>query len=504
ILVGSGVMLFGSGVIYSINRFGSTLVASALFLLLLLVVLAFSDVPEEVANGRSLFVFTIPITMASVLLRPWASFIIAGLAGAIVAGIGVFALGFAPNMSALFGFLLIALVSWLAARSLERALADLRTINRELDQRVADRTRDLAEALQQVQSESSKNQAILESIADGVIVFDNAGHAIVANPAMQLLTGWGPEATIGKSITELMQDTVAPDDQEMIRQLLRERQATRAGLKFGWGEKTLSLSLAPVQSDSETLGSVVVLRDFTREAELDRLKSAFVSMTSHELRTPLNAILGYADMLKEGVYESLNDDQTETVERIYANGKRLLGLVNNILDQAQIEAGRLSIKIAPFDPHDFTHELKMVMGGLAEQKGLYLKTIIDDSAPPRLSGDYQRLQQIAINLVGNAIKFTDEGGITLRIFRPDQEQWALEVVDTGAGIPSEALGYIFEPFRQVGDPTTRHRQGSGLGLSIVKQLVSHLGGYVTATSQVGRGSRFLVTLPLAVEKEIVM
>jgi signal transduction histidine kinase len=141
-----------------------------------------------------------------------------------------------------------------------------------------------------------------------------------------------------------------------------------------------------------------------------------------------------------------------------------------------------------------------VTGGmdvLAQAKGLELTGHVESDVPARLSGDRQRLRQILINLVGNAIKFTDEGMVRTRAYRPDAAYWALEVSDTGCGIPPEAQGYIFDPFRQVEDPTTRKRTGAGLGLSITKQLVTLMGGEITLASEVGRGSAFTVVLPLA-------
>jgi signal transduction histidine kinase len=273
-------------------------------------------------------------------------------------------------------------------------------------------------------------------------------------------------------------------------------------VKFEWEEKTLSVSVAPVRDGSgDVSGTVVVFRDYTREAEVDRMKSAFVSMVSHELRTPLNAILGYADMLKEHVYGPLTEGQLSTVLRVIANGQRMLGLVNNLLDQAQIEAGKITVMMSAFDPNQMIEDLSSVMSVLASQNGLQLECSVADDVPLNLVSDRHRLHQILVNLVGNAIKFTEKGKVSIRVFRPDTEHWTLEVSDTGPGIPREAQSYIFEPFRQVDGSATRHHAGTGLGLSIVKQLVSLLGGEITLTSEVGQGSTFSVVLPLILEQE---
>jgi PAS domain S-box-containing protein len=485
---GSMVMLVGLAAAFVINRYWSGWLASSLFLLLVTAVVAVSDEPQEVAGGRSLLLFAVPIIMASVLLRPYASFIMASLVSLVTAVVAI-SVQIVPNVFASFTFFAIALVSWLSARSLERVLEDLRTINRELDQRVEDRTQALAEAL-------SKNQAILEGIADGVIVFDREGKSVVANPAMARLLGRPTHDIMGRDIDTLMRRDVDATDQALVGNLLEDKNKSYPAIKLGWGDKTLSVSFAPVCLESGgVIGTVAVFRDFTREAEINRMKSAFVSIASHELRTPLNAILGYVDMLQEGVYGPLSEEQRNTLRRIVANTGHLLSLVSNLLDRAQIEAGTLTLSAAPFALTELIDSVRGVMDVLAHSKGLKLVSHIADDMLDTLFCDRQRLYQILINLVGNAIKFTDEGTVCMRAYRFDAEYWALEVSDTGRGIPVEAQSYIFEPFRQVDDSFTREHTGVGLGLSIVKQLADLMSGEITLKSEVGRGSTFTVVLP---------
>jgi len=483
-------------IIFLVGRYGSAQVASALFLLLLTAVAPLTDQPQEVVNGRSLFVFTIPILMASVLLRPYASFILAGVTGLIVSVIAI-NIHVAPNSPAILGFFAIALVSWLSARSLERALVDLRTVNRELDQRVIDRTHELYDALTREHAEASKNQAILESIADGVIVFDSQGQAIVANPAVGRLLELSSDEIIRYRIEKLMDGKVTIAVREQIVSFLRDEEAHHSNIKFEWGEKTLSASFAPVYADQNTpIGTVAVFRDFTQEAEVERMKSGFVSMVSHELRTPLNAILGYAEILIEAVYGSLAEKQRGVVTRIMTNTKRLLSLVNDLLDQAQMEAGRLAFNTTAFTPNELVEGVQSLMIVTAQSKGLSLTHQIAADVPPMLAGDPQRLHQILVNLVNNAIKFTEQGTINMRIYSPDSNHWALEVSDTGLGISAEAQQQIFEPFWQVEDTATRSHAGVGLGLSIVKKLVDLMKGEISLTSELGRGSTFTILLPL--------
>jgi len=489
LVYGCLVTLIGISIIYVINRYWSGWLASLLFLLLLTVIVAFSDEPQQVVNGRALFLFAIPVLTASVLLRPWVSFIMTGLIDLMISVIAL-RIQFVPPVPTMLGFFAVALVAWLAARSLEQALEDLRTINRELDQRVEERTQELAEAL-------GKNQAVLESITDGVVVFDNDGLAIVANPAVATLLGRPADEILGSDIKMLMSKDVSLSDQGTVTDLLRDKGKRCPSVKIEWGDKILSVSVAPVRDDSgRVIGTVVVFRDFTREAEVERMKRAFVSTVSHELRTPLNAILGYADMLREAVYGPLSDLQLDTIERIIVNSKRQLNIVNDLLDQAQIEAGRMTLSVTSFSAADLVDDVQGVMGVLAQKIGLELTSHVADDVPATLSGDRQRLHQILINLVGNAIKFTDKGSVHVRVYRPNADHWALAVSDTGCGVPPEAQSYVFDPFRQVDSSVTREYTGSGLGLSIVKQLTTLMDGEVTLTSEVGQGSTFTIVLPL--------
>jgi PAS domain S-box-containing protein len=487
---GSLSLLIGPMIIYAINRYIAGWLASTLLLLLLVAGVAFSDTPQEVAGGRGLLMFAIPIMMGSVLLRPYASFVMAGLSSIVLAAVAS-SLGWVPNPFAMLTFFLLALVSWLAARSLEQALKDLRTLNLELDQRVRDRTRELAESL-------SKTEAILASTADGIIVFDTNGKAAVANPALAGLLARPIGEIVDRDIEELMSDTASAEDREVVAALLAGIQEARfPSVKVKWGKKTLSVSVAPVRLESdEEIGTVAVFRDFTREAEIDRMKSTFVSIASHELRTPLNALLGYTEMLKEGVYGDLTERQEGAVGRLVANTNHMLSLVNNLLDRARIEAGTLRLNISSFSAANLIDGVVGVMEVAAQNKGLELTSYVGEDVPHTLKGDWQRLHQILINFVNNAVKFTEKGAVDVRIYMRDADHWAMSVTDTGIGIPEDARGYIFEPFRQVDESATREYGGAGLGLSIVKQLVELMGGWIELESEVGQGSAFTVVLPL--------
>ena len=503
ILIGSAAaVIVGSSIIYIVNRRVSGTLASGLFLSLLMLVLPFADTTHELVNGRSLFLFVIPIFISAALLGSAASFIFYLLSAAEMTILALI-IGEPPNTIAIVTIFILALLSWLSARSLEQALRELRTINIDLDRRVEDRTRELSEALARELIEAGKNQAILEGIADGVIVFDTQGKSIVANPSLSRLLEIPAPDLLGTTLENILQvGKAAPQDRGTILGMLHQPQKDMPSVRFRWGDRTLLVNAALVKTDlGDAIGTVAVFRDFTREAEVEQMKNTFVAMVSHELRTPLNAILGFAEMIREAVYGPITARQAGVVERIENSSRRLLSLVSDLLDQAQIEAGRMKIHIAEFQVSDLMDSLRVALDKQAAEKGLTLTTKIEPGMPSVALGDFNRLQQILLNLGGNAVKFTESGGVTVRIYRVDERYWGFDVTDTGPGISAEARGYIFESFRQVEDVVIREHGGIGLGLAIVKSLVELMGGQILLASEVGKGATFTVTFPFEPSKE---
>ena len=498
LLVGIVVVCIGSFGIYQVNRRYSGRVAALLFLLLLTFLFPFTDAPEQVINGRSLFLFTIPITISSLILRPQASFLFALLSAILITGLAI-SIGNFPNTPAITGLFLLALVSWLSARSLEQALQELRNINANLDRVVITRTEQLAESLERERIEAGRSQAILNSIADGVIVFDRKWNATLANPAVRSMLEIPLELIVEKNFRELIEHPKFEAKSRNLLYAMMDQDTQPVGFRVEWGGKTLSVSAAQVYNNrSENIGTVTVFRDFTHEAEVEKLKSTFVAIVSHELRTPLNAVMGYAEMFREAVYGPMNEKQINMADRIMKNTQRLLGLINDLLDQAQMEAGKLTIKMAPIKPAELLENLHGLLDKTASDKGLVLTSEIEDNLPEVVNGDAARLQQILVNLVTNAIKFTDAGSVHVRLFYPYEDKWGIEVLDTGHGIPDSELPFIFDTFRQVEGTATRVHGGFGLGLSIVKQLVGLMNGEIKVRSQIEVGTRFIVTLPLIV------
>lgn len=239
--------------------------------------------------------------------------------------------------------------------------------------------------------------------------------------------------------------------------------------------------------------------------EMNRIKSDFLATMSHELRTPLNSILGFSEVL--GSISSLNDKQKRYVQNIQKSGRMLLEMINNILDLAKIESGKMEVRLTDFSIEQVIHAQCDMARPLTEKKNIDLEADIQAELPPMYQ-DQARVQQILNNLLSNAIKFTPEGGrIKVAAQRTARDQLVLRVIDTGVGIAEEDQQTIFEKFRQGrtalpgGDAMTREYSGTGLGLSIVKELCKLLDGEVSVESELGTGSTFTVQLPWRIQKQ---
>ena len=251
-----------------------------------------------------------------------------------------------------------------------------------------------------------------------------------------------------------------------------------------------------------TKDALALARDQALEAS--QLKSQLLAKVSHELRTPLGGILGYAELLRYGAFGDLEEKQLNAATQIIDSAHYLTTMVNELLDQAQAESKSIILHITSFNVGEMLKHVESNLAILANKKELTLRATIEASVPETLQGDRQRLQQIIMNLTGNAIKFTQTGEVRIHIFCPDDAHWAIQVADTGAGIPKEAQSYIFEPFRQVNNSITRGNRGTGLGLSITKQLVEIMGGEIKLESEIDKGSTFTIMLPILRDAEKIL
>jgi PAS domain S-box-containing protein len=355
---------------------------------------------------------------------------------------------------------------------------------------------------------------IMASMADTLIVVDTDFKISKANPAACALLGYSEPELIGRPFKSILADDEFEDD--LLYQVLVQGLTS----KVEGGYVSRDGTVTPVSFSSsrmlneagEVEGTVCVAQDITQRRrdhqaliearqealEASRAKSEFLASMSHEIRTPMNAILGMANVLSS---TSLDSEQQEYVKLFQSAGNSLLILINDILDISKIEAGKLEFEETAFDLVDLVEDTVQILALEAHQKGLELCLHIKEGTTTSVFGDPIRLRQIIINLLGNAVKFTDRGEVVLRVEndagRGNAGFLLFNISDTGVGIPSDKLGCIFDTFTQADSSITRQYGGTGLGLAISRQLVERTGGRIWVESEVGRGSTFHFNIPLA-------
>ena len=235
-------------------------------------------------------------------------------------------------------------------------------------------------------------------------------------------------------------------------------------------------------------------------AEASQHKSQFLANMSHELRTPLNAILGYTELMADGAYGEPSEKMLGILKRLEANGRHLLGLINDVLDLSKIEAGQLVLELSDYSVQDIAQTVRSTLEPLAADKRLAFKVELARELPPG-RGDGRRLTQVLINLVGNAIKFTDAGEVAIKA-EAHNGSFHVSVRDTGPGISSADQARLFQEFQQADNAITKKKGGTGLGLAISKRIIEMHGGRIWVESQPGQGSTFTFTLPVIVERQV--
>ena len=398
---------------------------------------------------------------------------------------------FAIGVASLFGAACGAM-GILIAR-IRRMKAELRELETRLDE-AADRNWEIRET-------QERTASFLEAQDDVIVRRDANGAISYVNDAYCALAGRGREDLVASTFTlpvlEQSETTVMADGARACDQKIAAIDGARW---IAWREVTVR---ADGPSEMQSVGRDVTDRVLTERAlavardqaeAANRAKSRFLTMVSHEIRTPLNGILGMADLLGD---TALTPEQTTYLKAVKTSGETLLSLIEEVLDFSKIEAGRLDLAVRPFLLASFVEEVVELLGPRAQEKGLEIGCYVDERLPARVVGDAARLRQVLFNLAGNAIKFTEKGGVSIVVEPAAQpDMISIAVSDTGIGISLQDQARIFLEFEQGDGSSTRKFGGTGLGLTISNRIVESMGGSIAVESAPGQGSTFRVTVAL--------
>jgi signal transduction histidine kinase len=411
----------------------------------------------------------------------------------------------------------------------------------DMENKVETRTQELAQSVGELRALGEVSQAVnstidLETVlntivtkaaqlagteAGAIYVYDEAQNEFrlraTYGMSEELITAMQDQHA---SISEAVSDLTAAREPNQVADLLDQPSApvNAIMIKAGYRARLLVPLLAPGEFPKNT---VDLLQTFAAQSALaiqnarlfseigqksqqlevaSQHKSQFLANMSHELRTPLNAVLGYTELILDSIYGEVPEKARTTLERIQSNGRHLLGLINDVLDLSKIEAGQLTLSLTDYSIKGVVHNVYGAVESLATSKNLALKVELPKDLPPA-HGDERRLTQVLLNLVGNAIKFTDTGEVAIRTSIANGS-FTVAVHDTGPGIAERDQGKIFEEFQQADSSITKQKGGTGLGLAIAKRIIEMHGGRLWVQSELGHGSTFAFTVPVNVETQV--
>lgn len=346
-----------------------------------------------------------------------------------------------------------------------------------------------------VLTEKKKTEAVIRSIAEGLVVVDSQGKVIMMNPAAEKLLGVPKSDKIGESIEDNLKEEQllslvkgAPDREGNEIELVSQEDETK---------KTLRASSAVIENEyGQTVGMVSVLSDITKQKELDAMKANFIASVSHELRTPLVAIDKSVSLILSKAAGELTSAQEQFLSIAERNLKRLSLLINDLLDLSKLEAGKMELRKEPSSVDKIIKEVVDALNTWAKTKSITLE-VNSEEPLPEVHVDPNRIIQVLNNLIGNAVKFTpNQGKIIIEAKLGASKCIEVSIQDTGIGIAKANLGKVFDKFYQVGERVPTDINGTGIGLSISKEIVELHGGKIWAESEVGYGAKFIFSLPL--------
>jgi PAS domain S-box-containing protein len=400
----------------------------------------------------------------------------------------------------------------LSTKEVKEKTAELEDAYKGLDRLVNERTKQLARKMREAEESKTaleQEKASLLAIGDGTFILDAKGKITFVNKAFENLVGWTLKDAKGKNLIDVlpMQDEAGqavPCDERPIATALHfctSTSTSNAPKTFYYVRKDgsrfpVAIVASPVTVKDKVIGAVEIFRDITREREVDKAKTEFVSLASHQLRTPLAAVSWYTEMILEGDVGVVQDGQKKYLKEIYDGNRRMTELVNTLLDTSRLELGTLKIDLQPTDLIALARSVLDEQKPIIENKKLVIVEHLNADVPT-FPSDPKLLRMVCQNLLANAVTYTPpEGRVELTI-SSDPESVSIVVSDTGYGIPESQQSKIFERFFRADNVRAKDTDGTGLGLYITKSVVESFGGQIGFESQEGKGSTFYVTLPIA-------
>lgn len=386
---------------------------------------------------------------------------------------------------------------------------------KEVEEVLKGQADELSRANDEIRREKVKSDALLASIGDGLLATDRDGTIIVMNEQAASMLGKNISQCIGKQFTDAFpaeendHEEIIPTEMRPVVRTLLEGEKISAVAYYARPDGSkfpVAATSSPIFLDGNILGAIVVFRDITKEREIDKAKTEFVSLASHQLRTPLSAIRWYSEILVSEKLGPLNDDQRTYLKEVYQSNRRMIDLVNSLLNVSRIDLGSFAVEPKETDIIEICESVLMELSVKIVEKKHVIEKIYEPDFP-KMNVDPKLMRIIFQNFLSNAVKYTPEGGgISVSIARssenPKTEMMRIAVADTGIGIPKDAQGKIFEKLFRADNARGMETEGTGLGLYIVKAIVERADGRAWFTSEEGKGTTFFVELPLSGMKRI--
>ncbi len=354
-------------------------------------------------------------------------------------------------------------------------------------------------------NKKDKAQLIIKNLADGILVFDEKNALVMINPKAEEFLGVKGKEVIGKNFSELISlPTLKPlmnfFDYQNVWGIFKKEifEETQKGL-------LLEINTIPLIEDSQRPGTVVILHDITREKKIEKLKTEFISLVAHQLRTPLSAIKWALEMLLEGSFGQLNEEQKNLLDRTYKSNERMISLIKDLLNVTKIEEGKYIFDYSPENLQEITQEIIDGFQEKIQKKNLkfdFKKPI--DGKFPEVKMDKEKIKLVIENLINNAIKYTPERGEVIISLKCDKLGVEFQIQDSGIGIPKNQQERVFSKFFRTANAIQMETDGSGLGLYLAKNIIEAHRGEIGFKSEEGKGSTFWFTLPLKEEFEEIL